>query len=132
MRVRTSPRGVRQPSYGMITSTDDEGTRGMNAVAQDGQREAIVVVLSGGIGARFGLTQPKQLTELGDRTVLEHTLWTVAELTGVRRVSIAANVSHLEQIWALASGVVLGPSHGWSADRRCWCTWWSRLVQRPS
>ena len=78
----------------------------MNAAARDGQREAIVVVLSGGSGARFGAQQPKQLTELGDRTILEHTLGTVAELESVRRVAIAANVSYVEQISTLAGSVL--------------------------
>jgi len=75
----------------------------MSTVAQ---RDTIVVVLSGGSGARFGAQQPKQLTELGDRTILEHTLGTVAELEGVRQVTIAANVAYLDRISALAHGVV--------------------------
>ena len=74
----------------------------------------VAVLLAGGSGARMGADRPKQLLELGGRTVLEHSLIAFHEHPAVDEVVVVMAADHLaeaEQVaagYAKVSGVVAG------------------------
>ncbi len=57
----------------------------------DEQAPVIGVVLAGGVGTRFGASQPKQLARLSGHTVLSYSLRSFDAHLGTERIVIAAN-----------------------------------------
>lgn len=57
-----------------------------------------VVVPAAGVGARMGATRPKQYLSLNDKTILEHTLARLLQLSNLAGVFVAVNVN--DNDWA--------------------------------
>lgn len=63
--------------------------------------KTVGVVLAGGIGARIGLGLPKQLIKIAGRTILEHTLETFQEHSGIDEIIVMMAPGHLDQVRAM-------------------------------
>jgi len=64
----------------------------------------VAVLLAGGTGARMGSDQPKQLLELGGRTILEHAIVAFHEHPGVDEVLVVMAADHLAAAERVAAG----------------------------
>ena len=64
----------------------------------------VAVLLAGGVGSRMGSDQPKQLLELGGRTVLEHSLTAFHEHPDVDEVLVVMAGDHLAAAEQVAAG----------------------------
>ncbi len=62
----------------------------------DARPRTIAVLLAGGLGTRAGLEGPKQLAEVGGRTLLEHSLLALHDHPGVDEVVVVMAADHLE------------------------------------
>lgn len=61
----------------------------------------VAVVLAGGTGARVGAPMPKQLLQVGGRTVLEHTVEALHDCAAVDEVLVVMAAGHLREVEAL-------------------------------
>jgi len=64
----------------------------------------VAVLLAGGTGSRTGLEMPKQLVEVGGRTVLEHALRALHDHPQVDDVVVVMAPGHLDAARAVAAG----------------------------
>jgi ribitol-5-phosphate 2-dehydrogenase (NADP+) / D-ribitol-5-phosphate cytidylyltransferase len=63
----------------------------------------VAVILAGGVGARVGLSIPKQLIKIAGRTILEHTLATLHDHPLVDEIVIMMAPGHLDAVRAIVS-----------------------------
>ncbi len=64
-------------------------------------RRNVAVILAGGVGARIGLSIPKQLIKIAGKPVLEHTLEVVHDHPMVHEVLVMMAPGHLDAVRAL-------------------------------
>jgi len=64
----------------------------------------VAVVLGGGTGQRLGAGQPKQLLELGGRTLIEHCVAAFSSAPGVDEVLVVMTAGWVDQVKALVGG----------------------------
>jgi 2-C-methyl-D-erythritol 4-phosphate cytidylyltransferase len=64
----------------------------------------VAVVLGGGTGQRLGAGQPKQLLELGGRTLIEHCVAAFSAAPGVDEVLVVMAAGWVDQVKALVGG----------------------------
>ncbi len=64
----------------------------------------VAVLLAGGTGTRTGLDRPKQLVEVGGRTLLEHSLRALHDHPEVDEVLVVMAPGHLDAARAVAAG----------------------------
>lgn len=67
-----------------------------------------VIIVAAGSGSRLGAGLPKALVEVGGGTLLEHSLRTALQVTGLEQVAVVAPASHLETVTELVHGVRAG------------------------
>ncbi len=63
--------------------------------------KSIGIILAGGKGMRFGNQLPKQLMQLGGKTIIEHTIYAFHSCKGIDEIAIVINpdfVSNIEDI----------------------------------
>lgn len=76
----------------------------------------LVAVLAGGIGARMGLTIPKQFYEFAGKTVLEHSVQAFQDHPDVDKIVIVMNSDYVDETkeiiqrnnWSKVKGVIIG------------------------
>ncbi|HBC6436890.1 TPA: bifunctional cytidylyltransferase/SDR family oxidoreductase [Escherichia coli] len=61
----------------------------------------IAVILSGGMGARFGGTLPKQFTKLAGKAVIEYTVEAFEKSLNIDEIIIVSHPSYVDLIWKL-------------------------------
>ncbi len=59
----------------------------------------IAVILSGGMGARFGGTLPKQFTKLAGKAVIEYTVEAFEKSLNIDEIIIVSHPSYVDLIW---------------------------------
>ena len=64
----------------------------------------VAVLLAGGTGTRTGLDRPKQLVEVGGRTILEHALRALHDHPEVDEVLVVMAPGHLDAAHAVVAG----------------------------
>ena len=64
----------------------------------------VAVVLAGGVGARVGLTIPKQLIKIAGRTILEHTLAALESHELVDEIIVMMAPGHLDAVREIVRG----------------------------
>ena len=67
-------------------------------------RQTIAVVLAGGSGSRFGLNVPKQLLKVAGRTLLEHTVETLASCPEIDNIIVMMASDHIAEAERLLLG----------------------------
>jgi 2-C-methyl-D-erythritol 4-phosphate cytidylyltransferase/2-C-methyl-D-erythritol 2,4-cyclodiphosphate synthase len=72
------------------------------------RRDLAVIVVAAGRGERLKASAPKAFVELNGRTILEHSLAALANLSELAQVVIAAPGTHLAEATEIASGVLSG------------------------
>ena len=90
-----------------VSKPPDAGSRPV-AAPYDRQvtslRRNTAVVLAGGVGTRIGHELPKQLLEIGGRTILEHALAAFHEHPGVDEVLVVMAAGHVPAAERIARG----------------------------
>lgn len=71
------------------------------------RRDLAVIVVAAGRGERLKASTPKAFVEINGRTILEHSLTSVATLGELGQVVIAAPADHLAQATEIANSVLL-------------------------
>ncbi len=71
-------------------------------MAPDPSTSVVAVLLAGGVGARMGVDRPKQLLEIGGRTILEHGQAALHDHPAVTEVVIVMAPGHLDVAQSLA------------------------------
>ncbi|HAX6243815.1 TPA: bifunctional cytidylyltransferase/SDR family oxidoreductase [Escherichia coli] len=61
--------------------------------------ENIAVILSGGMGSRFGGTLPKQFTKLAGKAVIEYTVEAFEKSLNIDEIIIVSHPSYVDLIW---------------------------------
>lgn len=64
-----------------------------------GKMKNIAVILSGGMGARFGGTLPKQFTKLAGKAVIEYTVEAFEKSLNIDEIIIVSHPSYVDLIW---------------------------------
>ncbi|MEI2711936.1 MAG: 2-C-methyl-D-erythritol 4-phosphate cytidylyltransferase [Nocardioides sp.] len=64
----------------------------------------VAVILAGGVGARIGLSTPKQLLKIAGKPILEHTLATIQAHPSVDEIIIMMTPGHLDAVRAIVNG----------------------------
>ncbi|HGZ1170191.1 TPA: IspD/TarI family cytidylyltransferase, partial [Escherichia coli O25b:H4-ST131] len=59
----------------------------------------IAVILSGGMGSRFGGTLPKQFTKLAGKAVIEYTVEAFEKSLNIDEIIIVSHPSYVDLIW---------------------------------
>lgn len=72
--------------------------------ASPAPRRRVAVLLAGGTGTRTGLDRPKQLVEVGGRTLLEHALRALHDHPDVDEVLVVMTPAHLDAARAVTAG----------------------------
>lgn len=72
--------------------------------ASPGPPRRVAVLLAGGTGTRTGLDRPKQLVEVGGRTILEHALRALHDHPEVDEVLVVMAPGHLAAARAVTAG----------------------------
>ncbi len=65
------------------------------------QRKNVAILLAGGVGARIGLSIPKQLLKIAGKPILEHTLATLNAHPDVDEVVVMMASGHLDAVRAI-------------------------------
>ena len=71
----------------------------------------IAVVLSGGVGSRFGGTLPKQFTKLAGRAVIEYTIDAFNNASEIDEVVIVSQPDYIDLTWSLIKKNKWGESY---------------------
>lgn len=61
----------------------------------------IAVILSGGVGSRFGGALPKQFTKLAGKAVIEYTVDVFEKSEHIDEIMIVSQVHHIERTWEI-------------------------------
>lgn len=61
----------------------------------------IAVILSGGVGSRFGLSQPKQFAKLAGRSIIEYTVDCFEKTEVIDEIIIVSQSNYHDSIWQL-------------------------------
>jgi 2-C-methyl-D-erythritol 4-phosphate cytidylyltransferase len=61
----------------------------------------VAVILSGGVGSRFGSILPKQFAKLAGKTVIEYTLQTFEDSSVIDEIIIVSKNEFIEKIWGI-------------------------------
>ncbi|HFC9748054.1 TPA: D-ribitol-5-phosphate cytidylyltransferase, partial [Escherichia coli] len=64
-----------------------------------GKMKNIAVILSGGMGSRFGGTLPKQFTKLAGKAVIEYTVEAFEKSLNIDEIIIVSHPSYVDLIW---------------------------------
>lgn len=59
----------------------------------------IAVILSGGVGARFGLPQPKQFAKLAGKAIIEYTIDCFDNSPSIDEIIVVSHADYCDQIW---------------------------------
>jgi 2-C-methyl-D-erythritol 4-phosphate cytidylyltransferase/2-C-methyl-D-erythritol 2,4-cyclodiphosphate synthase len=70
------------------------------------RRDLAVIVVAAGRGERLKASAPKAFVELNGRTILEHSLTPLADLSALAQVVIAAPATHLAEATEIANSVL--------------------------
>ena len=68
----------------------------------------VAAVLGGGTGQRVGAALPKQLLELGGRTLIEHCVAAFEQAPGVEAILVLMAGGYVEQVQAMLAGAGYG------------------------
>ncbi|AQZ99414.1 pyrophosphorylase [Comamonas kerstersii] len=61
----------------------------------------VAVILSGGVGSRFGGALPKQFTKLAGKAVIEYTIDVFEKNENIDEILIVSELNHIEQTWEI-------------------------------
>lgn len=84
----------------------------------------LVAVLAGGVGARMGITIPKQFLEFAGRTVLEHSVQAFENHPAVDKILIVMNSDYVDEAkaiiqrnnWPKVCGVIIGGNNRYDSS----------------
>lgn len=62
----------------------------------------IAVILSGGVGSRFGLSQPKQFAKLAGRAIIEYTIDCFEKAACIDEIIVVSHSDYCDLIWDFA------------------------------
>lgn len=84
----------------------------------------LVAILAGGVGARMGITIPKQFLEFAGRTVLEHSVQAFENHPAVDKILIVMNSDYVDEAkaiiqrnnWPKVCGVIIGGNNRYDSS----------------
>ena len=84
----------------------------------------LVAILAGGVGARMGITIPKQFLEFAGRTVLEHSVQAFENHPSVDKILIVMNSDYVDEAkaiiqrnnWPKVCGVIIGGNNRYDSS----------------
>ena len=84
----------------------------------------LVAILAGGVGARMGMSRPKQFLEFAGRTVLEHSVQAFENHPAVDKILIVMNSDYVDEAktiikrnnWPKVCGVIIGGNNRYDSS----------------